>query len=378
MVSPGLSTLTPPSRPAADARVPRRQRVCVVGEDLSGPPDEGLKKFVHQLARALRREHDLSVVSVSRQSSWPGAERVLPSRTFLSPGLRRVLARHEPDVVVYAARSSSTFMAFVRGRVLRRYCPRARMVMLGLQPRHHSRLERRLIPYLAPDLVCVQTRSSATYLRRLGCSTLLLPSGVDLDTFRPATPARRRALRAHYGLSADQPVVLHVGHLQPGRNLGVLADLAARANCQVVLVTSSSLEQAPGLAAPLRRAGVRVITDYQPCIEQLYQLADVYLFPVLSSDNAIEVPLSVLEAFACDLSVATTRFGGLPRLFEGQGCAGLRFVDSPPELVSAAEQLCHSTPSGTRALAAPFSWERVASTLLERASADEHDRFPNI
>ena len=368
MVSPGLSTITAPSRRSADARTTRRQRVCVVGEDLSGPPDEGLKKFVHQLARALRREHDLSLVSVSRQSSWPGAERVSPSRTFVTNGLRRVLASREPEVVVYAARSSSTFMAFVRGRVLRRYCPRARIVLLGLQPRHHSRLERRLIRYLAPDLVCVQTRSSQTYLRRLGCSTMLLPSGVDLDTFRPVTPARRRALRAHYGLSVDRPVVLHVGHLQAGRNLGVLADLARRARCQVVLVTSSSLEQVPELALPLRRAGVRVITEYQPSIERLYQLADVYLFPVVSSDNAIEVPLSVLEAFACNVSVATTRFGGLPRLFEGHDCAGLRFVDSPRELVNAAEELCRSTPSGTRVLAVPFSWERVASALLERAN----------
>ena len=33
-------------------------------------------------------------------------------------------------------------------------------------------------------------------------------------------------------------------------------------------------------------------------IEELYQLADCYLFPVASTDNCIGVPLSVLEAFA--------------------------------------------------------------------------------
>jgi glycosyltransferase involved in cell wall biosynthesis len=368
VVAPGLSTPTHPSRPSASARATQRRRVCIVGEDLSGPPDEGLKKFVHQLARTWRREHDLSLVSVSRDLAWSGAERVPGSRTFVSGRLHRALASRKPEVLVYAPRSSTTFMAFVRGRVLRSYCRRARIVMLGLQPRHHSRVERRLIRYLAPDLVCVQTRSSQAYLQRLGCSTMLLPSGVDLHTFRPAPVERRVVLRAQYGLRADQPVVLHVGHLQPGRNLGVLADLAARGTCQVVLVTSSSLEQVPELALSLRRAGVHVWSEYQPSIEQLYQLADVYLFPVLSSDNAIEVPLSVLEAFACDLAVATTRFGGLPLLFETPGSAGLRFVDSPAELVHAAEQLLRSAPAGTRALAAPFGWEQIAATLLERAA----------
>jgi glycosyltransferase involved in cell wall biosynthesis len=368
VVASGLSASIQSSRPTANARATQRRRVCIVGEDLSGPPDEGLKKFVHQLARALRCEHDLSVVSVSREAAWPGTERVSGSRTFVSDRLQRVLASHKPDVLVYAPRSSTTFMAFVRGRVLRSYCPRARIVTLGLQPRQHSRVERRLIRHLAPDLVCVQTRSSQAYLQRLGCSTMLLPSGVDLHTFHPLPVEERMALRAQYGLRADRPVALHVGHLQPGRNLGVLADLAARGKCQVVLVTSSSLEQVPELALPLRRAGVHVLSEYQPFVEHLYQLADVYLFPVFSSDNAIEVPLSVLEAFACDLAVATTRFGGLPLLFETHACAGLRFVESPGELVQAAEQLCRSAPAGTRALAAPFGWERIAATLLERAA----------
>ena len=339
----------------------------MLGEALSGAPDEGLKKFVHELCSVLRSDHELSLVSMSREAAWAGAERVAPSRTFVSAHLRRALARRDPDVLIYAARSSTTFMSFIRARLLRTYCPRARIVLLGLQPRHHSRLERRLIRMLAPDLVCVQTLRSRAYLERLGCSTMLLPSGVDLHKFRPATREQRRALRRRHGVRVDAPVVLHVGHLQAGRSLSVLADLAARGSCQVVLVSSTSLEQQTELAVQLRAAGVHVLTEYQPAIEQLYQLADAYVFPVVSPNNAIEIPLSVLEAFACDLAVASTRFGGLPRLFEGQGCRGLRFVDSPAELVSAVEQLGRSGEAGTRALAEPYAWANIAATLIERA-----------
>jgi len=147
----------------------------------------------------------------------------------------------------------------------------------------------------------------------------------------------------------------------------VLGDLAARQECQVVLVTSSSTVQEADLAEKLRQAGVDVRTDYQPHIEHFYQLADCYAFPVASTDHSIEVPLSVLEAFACDLPVVARRFGGLPRLFGDWAQPGLSFVDSPTALVDEAIRLCQTGPSGTRPLALPYSWEAVATSLIEGA-----------
>jgi glycosyltransferase involved in cell wall biosynthesis len=149
----------------------------------------------------------------------------------------------------------------------------------------------------------------------------------------------------------------------------MLAELASQRTCQVVLVASSSTTQEMALTEELRRAGVRVLTEYLPHVEHLYQLADCYLFPVQSSDHSIGVPLSVLEAFACDLPVVTTRFGGLTRFFGEQEHGGLVFVDSPAALAQEAVRLCRLWPAGTRILAEPYSWDAVASRLIDHVLA---------
>jgi glycosyltransferase involved in cell wall biosynthesis len=344
-----------------------RRRVCVLGEALSGAPDEGVKKLALALASSMAREHDVSMLSTEGETPLPGGRVVPAPRTFLSADLRRELARHEPEILLYVARPSTTFASFLRARLLKLYCPRALVVLVGLQARRHSRIQQAMIRLLAPDLVCVQSAESKRYLESLGCTVSLLPSGVDVETFRPVVPGRRRALRARYGLRQDAPVVLHVGHLQAGRGIRVLADMAASDQCQVVLVASSSTAQEADLAEELRRSGVIVRTDYQPHIEHYYQLADCYAFPVASTNHSIEVPLSVLEAFACDLPVVTRRFGGLPRLFGGRSMPGLSFVDSPGELIDEALRLCRDGPGGTRPLALPYAWDAVATSLIEGA-----------
>ena len=363
-VSPIASySLDPSPSPAAAPAVARR-RVCVLSEDLSGAPDEGVKKLALSIARAIGQRHDLTLLSTEGRAPLDGARLAAAPRTFMSTALRRELARAAPEILIYVSRSSTTLMAFLRSRVLRLFCPDARLVLVGLQARRHGRLQRRLAGRLAPDLVLVQSPESQRYLETLGCRTALLPSGVDTAVYRPVSLGERRDLRQRYGLPHDRPIVLHVGHLKRERGVGVLADLAA-GGVQPVLITSSSTAQQPGLAEELRRAGVDVRTDYQPNVEHFYQLADCYVFPVASGDHAIEVPLSVLEAFACDLPVVTTRHGGLPRAFGRANHPGLVFADTPSELVAEALRLARSGVRDTRSLALPYSWEAAAASLLD-------------
>ncbi|MFN8511535.1 MAG: glycosyltransferase family 4 protein [Thermomicrobiales bacterium] len=351
------------------------RRVGLLSDDLSGKADEGTKKWTVAIAAALRGRHEVALLSARGPSAVPEVQVVPTGRSLIGKGLRDELRRWRPDVLVYASRSSATFASFLRARLLKLYCPGARVVLVGFQTRHHAAWQRAVIRLIAPDLVTVQSAANGAYLEELGCRVANLPSGVDLDTFRPIPRERRALLRAAYGLDPDRPIALHIGHLEPRRGIGVLADLAARGECQVVLVTSSTTahhaDQALGQA--LRQAGVTLLTDYQPRVEELYQLADCYVFPVQSTNNAIEAPLSVLEALACDLPVVTTRFGGLPRLFAGAAHPGLVFVDSPEELVNAASWLCQTPISGTRALVEPYGWERIADDLL-RATCDTPQR----
>lgn len=363
----------PPTNLTVECRVTRIRRICIVSDDLAGPPDEGVRKFTLAISAALRRFHVVEVLSTSRSSSVHGVRAIPAPKTFLSRRLRAALRDTEPDVLIYATHRSATFFSFVRARILRAYCPSANIVVLGLQTRRHRRWQQRIIRGIRPDLVIVQSPANRDYLESIGCRAAVIHSGVDARTFQPVDDDRRRALRAKYGITTELPVVLHVGHLQAGRGIGVLERLAATGACQVLLVASSSTPQEDAVRQQLQSAGVTILSEYLPHIEELYQIADCYVFPVETTDNAIEAPLSVLEALASDLPVVATRFGGLPGMFAGEPHPGLVFVDTPEELIRETLRMCGQRVSGLRTLSLPYSWDAAATGLVAEAVATHPD-----
>src|ERR687883_1218668 len=120
-----------------------RLRVCVLSEELSLPSDEGMKKFVASIIRPLAQWTDLLVLST--QPNGPLPELVEPQPTnplLLSPALLRTLRTFRPDAVIYVPTAAATRNSFVRCAILRRYAPRARLVMVSLQPRSYGRVVR--------------------------------------------------------------------------------------------------------------------------------------------------------------------------------------------------------------------------------------------
>jgi glycosyltransferase involved in cell wall biosynthesis len=358
-----------PSGPISNGFPVRLQRVAVVGEGLAGRADEGITKFGLCLAEALRRRHAVRVLATRPGPGNPGVTVATAPPTLLSRNLRQNLRAFEPDIVIYVPSASATLWSFARAAVLRTYCPHTRVVLVSLQPRGHGKLARLIISALAPDIVCVPSESSRRYFEGLGCRARVVPPGVDLDRFRPLPAEARAQLRLAYGFDLDPPVVLHAGHLKAGRGVGVLGELARTGACQVVLLASSSTAPDDGLAAALQAAGVKLVAEFRPDVERYYQLADCYVFPVRSADDSIELPLSVLEALACDLPLVTTRFGPLPSILPS-GHPAIRFADTPEELVAAVIDLCRHgprVPAGTRRLTARFSWDTVANRIVEDA-----------
>jgi len=212
--------------------------------------------------------------------------------------------------------------------------------------------------------VWAQGQATAIPLRELGCDVRILPPAVDTETFAPADEARRRALRAEHGLSTDTSLVLHVGHILPNRNIHALASLqrALQGEAQVVVLGSSAFGVDEALVRALEDAGVVVLTRYVERVAELYQMADCYVFPVRSAQGSVEIPLSVLEAMACNLPVVSTPFGELPRLFPPGD--GVRYVADDAGLAEAVRQALAEKPVRTRARVEAFSWAAAAQTLI--------------
>jgi glycosyltransferase involved in cell wall biosynthesis len=339
-------------------------RIVVFGERLAPPPDEGIKKLTFSLAAALRElGHDVRLFT-SGGADWPegalvnfSADRLLRSRD-----LAAAIRAFRPDAVIYVPTASLTLASGVRGRMLKRHALGAPVALVAAQGRRHSRGVQLAARWVKPDVCAVQSASTGAQARALGWPTVQLPPGVDLAAFRPTSAEEKARLRARYGLPADRPVILHAGHLNRSRGVADLAALGDKV-CPV-LAASTSTAQDAGLAAELAAAGVRLVTDYVPHIEELYRAADAYLFPVPAdplAPSSIDLPLSVLEAAACDLPIIATRFGALPELWAGE--AGVTFYDDRAGLRAAVQRL-RCEPGGTRRLAEPFGWQAAAARLV--------------
>lgn len=343
-------------------------RIVVFGERLAPPADEGIKKLTFSLAAALREAGHAVRMLTTGGTDWPEMTLVNfeTDRLLCSRRLAAAIREFSPTAVIYVPTASLTLASGARAQMLKRHAGGAPVALVAAQGRRHNTAIRLAARLLAPDLCAVQSATTLAQAHGLGWRTVHLPPGVDLATFRPAQPAERRRLRAEYGLPDDRPVVLHTGHLNRSRgvmDLAALADIACP-----VLAASTSTTQDAKLAEELSAAGVRLFTDYLPRIEDLYRAADAYLFPVPVdplAPSSIDLPLSVLEAAACDLPIITTRFGALPELCSG--AAGVTFYDDRSGLHEAVSRVA-CAPGGTRRLAEKFGWAAAVATLLAALS----------
>lgn len=341
-------------------------RICVVSDAIRAPFDEGVKLFAYNLIKEFSREFE--VLGIGRSNDFRGeiekfCTKALPAnKLFLSSHLREKIRSFRPDIIYYLPIAHATLNSFVRTRVLKAYGNHAKTVMITLQPREYSAFSKRIIPFIVPDLVLAQSEKTEEALVSLGCRVKKIPSGVDLEKFVPVNRETKKKLRGKYGIPAEKYVVLHVGHINRNRNMQSMENIQHLDNLQAVIVGSTSYPEDRNLVGDLQGKGVIAITRYVENIEEIYQSADCYLFPVFWDGACIEMPLSVLEAMACNLPVVTTKFGALPNFINGQ--RGLLYANNEKEMIFKINSAKEISDPGTRNLAEQYSWQHVVERVL--------------
>jgi len=345
------------------------KRVCVVCEVMHQPFDEGIRIFAVQLARALAVSEKQKLLLLSeRDSEFDGLaiHGALSDRWFLGRDLAHRIASFAPEAIVYVPWTSLTARTLIRVRVLRRYAPGCRIAVVALQPRPADLMTRGMARLGRPDVVLVAGPGAQRQAGRLGLPARRIAPGVDLARFHPAAPEQRERLRQRAGVAAGRFVVLHVGHMKESRNLAVIEQLAALEGVTCMVVASTSTLADTALSCRLAAAGALVMSHHEDRIEHAYRLADAYLFPVTSELDAIETPLSVLEAAACDLAIVSTPFGGLPDLLGGAAV----WTGTPAGMIEAVRTLAAARATGaapaasTRTAVAGLTWERLARQVM--------------
>ena len=81
----------------------------------------------------------------------------------------------------------------------------------------------------------------------------------------------------------------------------------------------------------LQKEGIIVYDHFIESIEEIYQLSDTYVFPVVDENASIGMPLSILEARACGIPVVSTDYGSVNYFF-GDDFGAIKYAN--PESLS--------------------------------------------
>jgi glycosyltransferase involved in cell wall biosynthesis len=135
----------------------------------------------------------------------------------------------------------------------------------------------------------------------------------------------------------------------------------------IVLFVSSSRPADSGIISKLEASGVRVFRGYYEDIQTFYQLADLYLFPVSSELGAVDLPLSILEALACNLPVVSTPYHGIRDVFRENDA--ITYFTNGDDVINLMRNLSSSDACSTRQsprrLVEFKTYENLVHALLE-------------
>lgn len=332
--------------------------MMILTNGLTGVVDEGFLKVANSLVKRIKKARpETEIVSYERRSDI--TDTFIHANKFMTnKRVREACARHND--VLYIPFPSRKWMMALRVFLLSRFSKRLRVVLVLKTP--IGALGKLLLKRSGAEIVVFSREAADFYGEIVGKKRVsYLKTGVDTEKFIPVSAEEAVSLKKKYGFDPDRKIVLHVGHLNEGRNLRTLLQISDE--YQVLLVTSTLTKNEADLDLRkelLSRSNIRIIDDYVPHIEELYQLSDVYFFPVLESGHCIDVPLSCMEAAACGQSVVTTRFGEMKELCGVRGVYYLDDLDAKT-MNAKLEEAVASDIVETREAVMPYDWKNAVS-----------------
>lgn len=336
----------------------------ILTDILRRPIDEGAKNTAFNILKSIRKLYKSQAIIFSLNSSdqfefidgYFLANKFLLNRRLLS-----ALRNSKFGKVLYLPEASATLASFIRAYILSMFSKK-QVIILSLQSRKYNKLVRLLINFLKPQFIITLSRSTSNYLRVIGIASKSLPMGVDFEKFSEFQYEDRLALRRNYNIPLGKTVLLHIGHIKASRNLKWLISVKQEIpEIEIIVVSSTYNTHDKILYQMLIKNEIIVMDSFIPNIEEIYNIADYYIFPVQQTDGAIETPLSVIEAMACNLRIITTRFGSLPDVFIED--ANFHYVDSSDDIIEILKAP-NKPPCMNRKKINSFSWDRISQKLF--------------
>lgn len=345
--------------------------MIILSNCLSDKTDEGCLKLANSLIKRIKRAKPGTTVVSYGESILPGDVKLKVNKMMISPRLLWLLWRKNEPVLYFPAVAKAHTMA-IRVFVLSLFARRGLRVIQVMQYQT-GKIPRLLLKLSRAKLIMFSADSWRYYDMMLNGQADYLRTGVDTGKFHPVSEEKKRELREKYNISQEQKIILHVGHMRLGRNMEKLALLRPPLHGLVVSSSYAAETQDNALRQRLlENSNITVIDTYLPNIEEIYQLADIYLFPVVKSHSCIDTPLSALEAASCNLPVVTTPYGELKELLGKDGFYEISSFepDSLNQLVwKALEEKKHP-----RGHVLSYDWDQAVEKLIHMTETVQHKR----
>ena len=336
--------------------------MLILSNSLTQAADEGSLKLATNLVKLIRKKAPGTTHIVTFERQYPLSDEHLNLNKFhISMRLISLLRKQKQPVLYIPFPAPVTSMA-LRIFLLSVFARRGLRVMMVRQYPMGG-LAKLLLRKSRAELIVFSEKACDFYKTVVGPRVLYVKAGVDTEKFTPVSPEKATALKLKYGIDPERPVVLHVGHMKDGRNVAELMKIAEEYQVLLVVSTLAKERQNADLKNRLlQRPNIKILDTYLPNIEEIYQMCDVYFFPVVQAGHCIDVPLSCLEAAACDKPVVTTDYGEMQALV---GTGGFYLLDdfNPQHINALLDRAMLDREPGTRAMVMEYDYENAIELL---------------
>ncbi|MDL9978282.1 glycosyltransferase [Microbacterium sp. ASV49] len=205
---------------------------------------------------------------------------------------------------------------------------------------------------------------------RIGMPVAVISNGVDLDAYRPPSPAERAEARELFRLDDEDRVALFIGHEFDRKGLPTAIEALAHAPTVLLLVIGGNAKMVADAQQLAEKHGVAdrvMLLGQQTGVQKYLAAADMFVLPSVYESSG----LVFLEALASGLPVVATRVGVAPEVVV-DGVNGYLVDREPVEIADRLERIAAQLP-GTYAVAAResvegYSWAAIAQQYLDLAN----------